>query len=301
MKILVTGGSGLVGKTLKTILPSAIYLNSKEADLTDSLQTKLLFAKHEPDAVVHLAAYVAGMSNYASEKIEQIQDNVLMNSNVIKNCYEFKVKKFIAILSSCIYPDTCNHYPMTEEDIHSGPPSYSFFEYAMSKRVMQVEIEAYNKYRGTNYNYLIPCNLYGEFDNFNTGAHFVTDFIREVIKAKKENKKHITILGSGDTYRQFLYALDLAKVIKHYLDNDIKENVNVAYPINMTINDIADTILYGLGIDLEIVHDYSKPDGQFRKDISIEKLKSVMPNFQPTLLQEGAKIVYDRICKEQFS
>ena len=293
VKILVTGGTGLVGKTLKQYLPNAIYCNSRDGDLTYEGESYALIAKNKPDVVVHLAAKVAGMSSYQDNRIGHIEDNILMNTHILKASYLYGVKKFIAILSTCVYPDICSHYPMTEEDIHEGPPTSSFFEYAMSKRIMSSQIEAYNKYKGTNYNYLIPCNMYGQEDNFNGKAHFITDFMSKVYDAVTKHEEFVTILGTGNTLRQFMYAGDLASVIKYYIENDIKENVNVAYPYPMSINDIAKTILNVTGYkNIKIEHDLSKSDGQYRKDVSIEKLMKIMPDFKPTQLEIGVALTW---------
>lgn len=294
-KILVTGGSGLVGRHLKKYLPTAIYLSSKDFDLTVENEVIKLYEKYEPSAVVHLAARVGGIIDNIKFPAEYFTSNVLMNTLLIDYAQKYGVERFIGVLSTCVYPDEVEHYPMTEENLYDGSPAATNFSYGYAKRCMAVQIESYNRQYGTKYNYLIPCNLYGEGDKDDSGkSHFVTALIKKIYDAKRANEDSITLFGDGTPLRQFLHVDDFVKVIAETLDKDIYESFNVATEENYSIRQIAEIALETCGSQhLEIKFDESKPNGQFRKDVSIEKLKSVLPGYKPMPLSEGIKRVYE--------
>jgi len=301
MCILVTGGSGMVGKFLKKIMPDAIYLSSKDCDLTDFYQVDKLWKEYNPSVVIHLAARVGGIIDNINYPADYLEQNVLMNINVLKASKKYNVDRLIAILSTCIYPDLVESYPMDETDLHLGPPTPTNFSYGYAKRLMAVHIDSYNKQYGTKYQYLIPCNLYGEYDKFGQNSHFVAALIKKIIDAKNKNEKSITLFGTGRPLRQFMYAEDLAKVIKICLDRNIYENFNVATNENLTIKEIAEIAISSIGENKieDIVFDVTKPDGQFRKDVSISKLKQFIPEFIPTPLKDGINKTFKYLMKNE--
>ena len=293
MTILVTGGNSMVGKHLKEILPNAIYVSSKDCDLTNLIKVKELILSYKPDHVIHLAAKVGGIQDNINKPAEYFDDNILMNTILIKTCQEYNIPKFTGILSTCIYPDKLDKYPMVEEDMFKGSPTSTNFSYGYAKRSMAVQIEAYNKQYGTNYNYLIPCNLYSEYDNFNNNLkmHFITALLKKI----KMSKGNIELLGTGKPLRQFMYAGDLAKVIKEVIDKKIIESFNVACPENYSIHELATKTLGSLNKDYYIKYNNSKLDGQYRKDVSNKKMMKLLPHFKFTPFVEGIKKVYDKI------
>jgi len=293
-KILVTGGTGLVGKHLQEILPSAIYLSSKNCDLTDISKVKWMISSYTPDVVIHLAARVGGIQDNLKYPADYFDDNILINTNIVKVCKEYNIKRLIGILSTCIYPSVVDNYPMKEEDLFIGPPPPSNFSYGYAKRCLAVQIDAYNKQFGTKYNYLIPCNLYGDYDNMHDESkmHFITALLNKIRNSKD---KTLHLLGTGKPLRQFMYAGDLAAIIKLVIDNDITENFNVAPNFNYSIDEMAKIALEVTEKDYEIIYDRPELDGQFRKDVSNNKLLKIFPLFKFTGLKEGLKQVYDKI------
>jgi GDP-L-fucose synthase len=297
MKILVTGGSSMVGKHLQKILPDAIYLNSKDADLTDINQSKNIFNKIKPNVVIHLAAKVGGIMDNIKNPVNFFEENILINTNVLKTSYENNVNKFIAILSTCVYPDKLSdfEYPITEDKLHNGPPTPTNFAYGYAKRCLAVQIDAYNQQYNTKYSYLIPCNLYSEHDHF-TGdkAHFLSSLINKIIIAKKNNQKTINLFGSGKPLRQFMYAEDLAKAIKISIDEQESFKYNISTSENKSILEIAEIALKACDAEyMTLDFDRSKPDGQFRKDASSKKFLDKHLHFQYTSLFEGIKKIYN--------
>lgn len=296
--ILITGGSGMVGKSLYKLIPNAIYISSKDYDLTIEDEVKKMFKKYKPTKVVHLAARVGGIFDNINYPHDYYIENIKMNTYMVEQSYKYGVKQFIGILSTCIYPDTVENYPMIEEDLHSGPPTMTNFSYGYSKRSFAVQIDALNKQYGTKYQYLIPCNLYGENDKMGHNSHFVGALLEKILKAQSENKNEIVLFGNGEPLRQFMYSDDLAWVIYECLTKGIYESFNVASKENLSIKEIAEKTLEVLNLKhIKITFDTTKPNGQFRKDVSIKKLNSLLPNFNPLSFEKGIELVYDKISK----
>lgn len=296
--ILITGGSGMVGNSLKKFLPNDIYVTSKDYDLTKENDVIKMFKKYEPTKVVHLAARVGGIIDNIEHPHDYFIENIKMNTFMVEQSFKYNVKQFIGILSTCIYPDTVQNYPMTEDDLHLGPPTITNFSYGYSKRSFAVQIDALNKQYGTKYQYLTPCNLYGENDKMGHNSHFVAALLEKIIKANNENKDEILLFGTGKPLRQFMHSDDLAWVINECLNNDIYESFNVASKENLSIKEMAEKTLKVLGLEhIKIKFDSTKPDGQYRKDVSIDKLNNLLPNFNPLTFEKGIKRVYDKISK----
>lgn len=295
-KILVTGGNGQVGKHLQEIIPNAKYVSSKNCNLTNQEGVEKLFNFVKPDICVHLASVVGGIQFNIDNPVKLLDDNILINTLVLKSAQSVGVKQFIGILSTCVYPDVVNKYPITEDKIHLGPPAQTNFSYATSKRVMATQIESYNKQYGTKYNYLIPSNLYGEHDGFDENFnHFISAIIKKIHIAKKNGDTKITLMGTGKPLRQFLYAKDLALVIKKCIDDNITENFNVACNENLSILKMAKIALKACDAEhLKIEFDKTKSDGQFRKDASNKKMMSIIPDFKFTKLEDGIRLTYKK-------
>ena len=289
----------MVGRHLRQIMPDLTYLSSRDCDLTSEKEVNSLLRREKPDGIIHLAAKVGGILQNINYPADFYDKNIKMNSNLLIGAREYGVKNFLAILSTCIYPDTVDNYPMTEQDVHRGPPAIANFSYAYTKRCMAVQIDAYNKQDNLGYNYLIPCNLYGEYDNFNdvNKSHFITALIKKIIDAELKGDNKITLFGSGKPMRQFMHTADLARVIKKMIEEDIKESFNVAPPEqNYSIDQMARIVLKSLNKeDWKIEYDSKKPDGQFRKDVSCDKMLKHLGVFQFTALQDGAVRVYNNI------
>ena len=298
-RILVTGGTGMVGTYLKEILPDAKYIGSKDCDLTDVKQVDELWGDFKPTNVVHLGAKVGGIVENLQYPADFYEINTIMNTNVLRVSRKHNVMRLTGILSTCMYPDVVETYPMTEDNIHDGPPSFANFSYGFTKRSLSVGIDAYNKQHGTNWNYLIPCNLYGEYDHFEDPekCHFITALIRKIIDVENNGEENITLFGTGSPLRQFMHASDLARVIKIVIENDITESFNVATPEENSIKDMATITLDALDKNMGVVFDSDKPDGQYRKTVSCDKMMSLINDFEFTKLKDGVVKVYNEVEK----
>eukprot|EP00743_Colponemidia_sp_Colp-15_P006015 GILK01006464.1.p1 GENE.GILK01006464.1~~GILK01006464.1.p1 ORF type:complete len:322 (-),score=52.94 GILK01006464.1:139-1104(-) len=299
--VLVTGGSGLVGMALKEVVEdpantdnagqSWVFLRSSDGDLRDAAATRAIFERYRPDYVIHLAAFVGGLFRNMKYKVEFWKHNVAMNENVMTCCHEFKVKKLISCLSTCIFPDRTT-YPIDETMIHNGPPHFSNEGYAYAKRMIDVLNRCYAEEYGCNFTSVIPTNIFGKFDNFHLeDSHVIPGLIHKCYLAKV-NGTPLVVSGSGKPLRQFIYAKDLAKlilwVLGHYESVD-PIILSVDEQDEVSIGELAQMIVDAMQFNGELVFDASKADGQYKKTASNRKLRSLLPDFQFTSIREGLK------------
>jgi GDP-L-fucose synthase len=292
--ILVTGGSGLIGTYLKNELPEAIYVSSKDYDLTNQIDVESMFIKYKPDIVIHLAAKVGGIIDNINHPVTHLDDNILINTLVLKYAYKYKVSRFISILSCVMYAKDYSGLPFKEESIYEGSPHDSIFSYAMVKRVMATQIDNYNKEYGTKYNYLIPCNLYGPMDK---DDKIIPVMINKIIDAKN-SKDFITLFGDGTPVRQFMHSKDVAKIIKKVIDENIFESFNIAPDDSFTIDEVARIVIDVADANyLEIRYDETKPNGQIRRDIDVTRFKKIIPDYEFISLRDGIKDCFNTLIK----
>lgn len=291
-KILVTGGTGLVGNAIKTISKNYdydfIFLSSKDCDLTNYTDTFELFSKYEPDCVIHLAACVGGLFKNMRHKVDMFEKNILINTNVLKICHEIGVKKVVSCLSTCIFPDKTT-YPIDETMLHNGAPHFSNDAYAYAKRMLDVQSRAYKEQYNDNFICVIPTNIYGPHDNFNLqDSHVIPGLIHKCYLAKQKGEPFV-IAGTGTPLRQFIYSEDLAILILWAL-----ENYNEIEPIILSvpeseeksINFVATCIAKKFNYE-NLIFDKEKPDGQFKKTANNSKLLARIQNFDFIPIEEG--------------
>ena len=298
-KILVTGGTGLIGKYLQQQMPNAVYVGSSDYNLTKNNEVIRMFQDIKPNIVIHLAALVGGVHHNIQEPVRYFEENLLINTFVLKESYKFKVKRFTGILSSCIYPDKISNYPIKEDQLIEGAPHQDLFSYSYAKRCLAIQVDMYNKKYNTNYNYLIPCNLYGEFDKFDQiQGHFVGALIHKIIAAKNSNKNFIELFGDGTPLRQFMHARDVARIICKMIEEDKYLNMNIATDENYTVSEIAKIALKVCNAEhLKIKYNPDRPNGQMRKDIDTSRFEKNFPNFKLTQLSVGIREIYEKLKK----
>ena len=272
-RIIVTGGTGMVGKALQNFLgQNTLFLSSKQCDLTDFEKTLELFNNYKPKYVFHLAAKVGGIVANTRFIGDFYRDNSMINTNVLEASRLCGVKKLISLLSTCVYPDKCS-YPLTEKDIHNGKPHRSNFAYAFAKRMLDVQSRAYRQQYGCNYITAVPNNLFGKHDNYDLeNSHVIPAIIRKIHEAKRDNKD-VVLWGTGSPLREFTYSEDLAKVLIFLMQKyDDPEPINVGNTKEISIKNVADTISQIMNYDAKIIWDSTKPDGQLRKPSNGKKL-----------------------------
>lgn len=294
MKILLTGGYGFLGRYVKNNLLSQGYkvkvFRSKEHDLRDRSQTLSLISCYNPDAVIHLAATVGGIGANMKNPGVYFYDNITMGVNLIECSRIVGIKKFVQVGTVCSYPKYCP-VPFKEEDLWNGYPEETNAPYGVSKKALYVMLEAYKKQYNLNSTIIVPCNLYGPFDNFNPdSSHVIPAIIKKVIEAKNNNDKSIECWGTGDATREFLYVEDAANaIIKSLLVDTDTTPINVGTGSDISIRDLVNKIKNAVGYHGETVWNASKPDGQPKRMLDISKAKNILKWEPETNLEEGLK------------
>lgn len=293
---MVTGGSGLVGQAIRMFVeenPKAneswVFLSSKDGDIRDRKATEAIFEKVKPTHVIHLAAKVGGLFANMAQKVEFYRENVLINDNIMECCRIYKVEKLVSFLSTCIFPDKTK-YPIDETMMHDGPPHPSNEGYAYAKRLIDTMNRAYAEEYGCNYTSIIPTNIFGPHDNFSIqNGHVIPGLIHKCYIAKKEGTP-FTIWGSGTPLRQFIYSLDLAEltvwVMRNYHSPD-PITLSVDEDAEVSIKDVALSVAKAMKFDGEVIFDTSKADGQFKKTACNKKLRSYLPDYKFTGMDDG--------------
>lgn len=272
--ILVTGGNGLLGNAFKKILPEARYPTKEAIDLKDRKEVFHYFYSFRPQSVIHLAGKVGGVKTNTEKVSDFYSENSLINNNIIDACIKYKVPNLVCCLSTCVYPDEKYvTYPLTEDQLHNGPPHDSNFGYAYAKRMVDVQLKAANKQYGHEYISVIPNNMYGEHDNFDLeNGHVIPALIRKIWEAKINNKPTFEVWGDGEVYREFTYAEDIANAIIFSLEHYKSENpINIGSTKEYKLKQIIEIICKQLDYKGQIVFDASKPKGQIRKPSSNKK------------------------------
>jgi GDP-L-fucose synthase len=280
-KIFVAGSNGMVGSAIVRKLKSEGFTNllltsSKELDLRNQQAVTDFFNKNKPEYVFLAAAKVGGI--YANDNFpaEFLYDNLMIQNNVIHNCYLNHVKKLLFLGSSCIYPKFAQQ-PIKEEYLLTGSLEPTNEAYAIAK-IAGVELcKFYKKQYGCNFISAMPTNLYGINDNFNlTSSHVLPALLRKFIEAKNNNLPNVSIWGSGTPMREFLFVDDLASASLYLMQNYTDpETINVGTGVDVTIKELAETIKRIVGFNGELVFDASKPDGTPRKLLDVSKINSL--------------------------
>jgi len=298
--ILVTGGTGLVGKGILAFLSTVqdqrkdetwVFLSSKEGDLTSYSDTRAIFEKYRPTHVIHLAARVGGLFKNMKQKVEMFRDNIAINDNVLRCAHEIGVSKVVSCLSTCIFPDKTS-YPIDETMVHNGPPHFSNEGYAYAKRMIDVLNRSYCEEYDCNFTSVIPTNIFGPHDNYHLeDSHVIPGLIHKCYLAKT-NGTPLTIMGSGRPLRQFIYSLDLGALLVWVLDNYHSLSpiiLSVGEEDEISIADVAHLIAEAMDFKGDIVFDTTKADGQFKKTASNKKLMELYPDFKFTNMKEAIK------------
>jgi len=294
--VLVTGGSGLVGKGLQQVIGEEkcdnekwIFLSSKDGNLLSETETFAIFEKHQPTHVIHLAALVGGLFANMSANCDFFRQNMKMNDNVLAAAHKYNVKKVVSCLSTCIFPDKTT-YPIDETMVHNGPPHESNHGYSMAKRMIDVLNKTYHQQYGCQFTSVVPCNVFGSHDNFNLqNGHVIPGLINKIVEAKK-NGTPFEIWGTGSPRRQFIYNIDLAKlfiwVMREYKEI---EPIILASDTEVSIKEVAMMIVDAAGFKGEIKYLTDKADGQYKKTASNAKLRRYLPEFKFTPLDVALK------------
>jgi GDP-L-fucose synthase len=294
-RIIITGGSGLVGTAIQSISHKYnqyefVYISSSEYDLTSMEKTREMFELYKPYYVIHLAACVGGLFKNMSDKVKMLEDNLMINFNVVKCCHDYKVEKLVACLSTCIFPDKTS-YPINENMLHDGPPHTSNDAYAYAKRMLHIQCKAYRETYGDNFVCVIPTNIYGPNDNFNLlDGHVIPSLIHQCYLAVQDASAFV-VKGSGKPLRQFIYSEDLAELLMWTLVNYDEELLILSVPEEeeVSISDISKIIAKNMGYKDLIIYDERYSDGQYKKTADNRRFMKLYGSYNFTNIEEGMR------------
>ena len=299
MKILITGGSGMVGKNVLAILSNLdhelLFPNSTQLDLTNFKETIKYLKKNKPDFIIHSAGYVGGIQANMSHPVDFLVNNLDIGRNIVFASYQVGIKKVLNLGSSCMYPRNAPN-PLSEEMILNGKLEPTNEGYALAK-IVTARLCEYIHRENSNFQYktMIPCNIYGYYDNFDPDwSHLIPAIIRKLHQANMMEEKEVEIWGDGNARREFMYANDLANAILYSLNNfdEMPFILNIGIGKDYSIKEYYSIIADIIGFKGKFKHNLEKPVGMPQKLVSIEK--QTIWGWKPTTkLRDGIQKTYD--------
>lgn len=296
-KIYVAGHRGMVGSAIVRRLQSAGYNNlvmrtHAELDLIDQTAVMEFMQQERPDYIFLAAAKVGGIQANNTYRADFIYQNMMVQANIVQAAYQAGVERMLFLGSSCIYPRDCPQ-PIREEYLLTGPLEPTNEPYAIAKIAGVKLCESYNRQYGTAYVSAMPTNLYGPNDHYDLdNSHVLPALIRKAHEAKQRGDTELVVWGSGKPRREFMYVDDMADACVFLMESDVRDGLfNVGLGTDVTIRELAETIMGVVGFKGEIVFDSSKPDGTPRKLLSTDRLHALGWQAR-TELREGIEQAY---------
>jgi len=305
-KIFVSGHNGLVGSALLRALRSSGYQNLLVADrldldLTRQGKVEAFLEEETPDVVIVAAGKVGGIHANNTYPAEYIYQNLMMEANLIHGAYASGCRKLLFLGSSCIYPRLAAQ-PIVESELLAGPLEPTNEPYAIAKIAGIKMCESYNRQYGVDYRSVMPTNLYGPGEDYHPeNSHVIPGLIQRFHAAKLNGDESVTVWGTGNAKREFLYVDDLARaclaVLKldelayQSVTSEMVSHVNLGCGYDISIREVAEAVKRAVGFEGELNFDTSKPDGMPRKLLEVSAMKSlgIEPEFS---LDEGLAITY---------
>lgn len=292
-KVLLTGGTGFVGKNITNKLSkdyNLISIGSKNCDLRNQNDCNDLLSQIKPDIIIHAAGTVGGIGANKDNPATFMYENLVMGSNIIHGAMKNSVSKFILLGTVCSYPKF-TQVPFKETDIWNGYPEETNAPYGIAKKTLMKLIETYNQQYGFNGVNLIPVNMYGPYDHFNlTTSHVIPALILKVQKAIENKDKFITVWGTGEASREFLFAPDCADAIHLAITKDVPPDpINIGNGNEIKIKNLVEMICQIMKYDGIIQYDSTKPDGQPRRCLDVNRSKELLAFEAKTSLEDGLK------------
>lgn len=296
-RIFVAGHRGMVGSALVRRLQDGGYTNlltatRAELDLLDQRAVHAWLATHRPDYLFIAAAKVGGIQANNVHRAEFLYQNLMIEANLIHGAHLAGVQRLMFLGSSCIYPKLAPQ-PLREDSLLTGPLEPTNEPYAIAKIAGIKLCESYNRQYGRQYVSAMPTNLYGPNDNYDLeSSHVLPALIRKAHEAKLRGDAEYVVWGSGTPMREFLYVDDLADACVTLMEQGYDGPlVNVGTGQDITIRELAETVMRVVGFSGRIVFDASKPDGTPRKLMSVARLTALGWRAR-TGLEQGIRLAY---------
>lgn len=276
-RVCVTGGAGFLGSfvvdKLRERNAQDIFIpRSAQYDLVQKEAILDMLNDAKPDIIIHLAASVGGIGANLKHQAEYFYENLMMGTQLMHESWKADIEKFVAVGTICAYPKFAP-IPFKEDDIWNGYPEETNAPYGLAKKMMLVQSDVYRSQYGFNSIYLLPVNLYGPRDNFDLEtSHVIPALIRKCLEAKAQGDDHIVAWGDGSPTREFLYVEDAAEGIllatERYNDSLA---VNLGSSHEISIKELVETVAEATGFEGEIQWDTTKPNGQPRRKLDVDR------------------------------
>jgi GDP-L-fucose synthase len=306
-RILITGGSGLVGHHLRKELMSRgpvdlVCPRSAEFDLRKPGDVEALFRDVKPQLVFSLAAKVGGILDNKNFPADFYFDNILLGAYTYDACARWRVEKLINIGAGCGYPLSIAE-PLREEEFWDGFPQAESAPYSLAKKMLVIQGIAYRQQYGLQSITLIPSNLYGEYDNFDLQkAHVIPALVRKFYEAKANLTSQVEVWGDGSAKRDFLHTRDFAKALVQAAENyDGTLAINVANGVQHSIRDVATMLSEISGYSGEIFWNLNRPSGQNSREMSLDNVRRYLPQFRPSIDLKAGLIRTYRWLEQSYS
>jgi len=280
-RIYVAGHLGMAGSAIVRRLRSGGYQNllvqsRAELDLLDQGAVRSWMQRERPEYVFHAAGKVGGIAANDRERGAFLYENLVLEANIIHAAWEAGAAGLLFLGSSCIYPRDCPQ-PIREEYLLTGPLEQTNEPYAIAKIAGVKLCESYNRQYGAKFVAVMPTNLYGPNDNYDLeSSHVLAALLRKAHEAKARGERRLVVWGSGTPRREFLHADDLADACVFLMERGISEGLfNIGTGTDITIRELAETILQAVSVDGEIALDTARPDGTPRKLLDVTRMKAL--------------------------
>lgn len=296
-RIFVTGHRGMVGSALVRRLRAAGYDNlilrtHDELDLLDQTAVREFLAGQRPDYMFVAAAKVGGIQANNTLRADFLYQNLMIAANLIHGAHLAGMQRLMFLASSCIYPRNAAQ-PITEDALLTGALEPTNEPYAIAKIAGVKLAESYNRQYARQYVSVMPTNLYGPNDNYDLAtSHVLPALIRKAHEARQRGDEELVVWGSGTPRREFLHVDDLADACVHLMEHGYDGPlVNVGCGQDVTIRELAETVMSVVGFEGRIVFDRSKPDGTPQKLLDVSRLAAL--GWRATIpLREGVARAY---------
>jgi GDP-L-fucose synthase len=305
-KIYVAGHRGMVGSALVRRLGQGGYTNiltrtHAELDLLNQAATQEFLQREKPDFIFIAAAKVGGIHANNTLRADFIYQNLMIEGNLIHGAYQAGVERLCFLGSSCIYPRDCPQ-PIKEEYLLTGPLEQTNEPYAIAKIAGIKLCESYNRQYGRRYFSVMPTNLYGPNDNYDlANSHVLPALIRKAHEARQRGDSELVVWGSGTPRREFLYVDDLADACVFLMERGVTDGIfNIGMGEDVTIRELAETVMAVTGFPGRIVFDSTRPDGTPRKLLDVSRLRGFGWRARISL-HEGMALTYKDFMARQES